>query len=438
MIHGETEADAWPFDIARYGDFTSNREYIRQTTGQFYSRRFVMTYPNEQLPAGRPLRKAPAYDAMTATGAQWGCSWGLEVPLVFAPPGFSETPTLKRSNAFPIVAEECSAVREGVGLLDISGFSRYEVSGTNVEAWLDRLMASRLPSAGHARLAPMLAPSGRLKGDLTIINWGEGNWWIMGSYYLRSWHMRWFQDHLEDGVTVRDISDATVGFGLAGPRSRDVLTSLTHQDVSHEAFGFMGCRELDIGLIRSKVVRLSVCGELGYEINCSALEHVALREMLLEAGRDQGIREFGFYAMNALRLEKSFGIWSAEFTQDRTPAMTGMDRWIDWTKTDFIGRDAALDAREKDSAPQRLVTLEIDADNADASGYEPVWVNDKRVGFTTSGGYGHHTGKSLAMALVDRHISDDTELSVHVVGKLQDARILTEPVWDPSGQRMRA
>ena len=438
MIHGETEADAWPMDIARYGDFTSNREYIRQTTGQFYSRRFVMTYPNEQLPAGRPLRKTPAYDAMTTAGAQWGCSWGLEVPLVFAPPGFSETPSLNRSNAFPLVAEECAAVREGVGLLDISGFSRYEVSGANAEAWLDRLMASRLPPAGRARLAPMLAPSGRLKGDLTIINWGEGNWWIMGSYYLRNWHMRWFQDHLEDGVTVRDISDATIGFGLAGPGSRDVLAGLTHQDVSHDAFGFMGCQELDVGLIRSKVVRLSVCGELGYEINCSALEHTALREMLLEAGRDQGIREFGFYAMNALRLEKSFGIWNAEFTQDRTPAMTGMDRWVDWTKTDFIGRDAALEAREKDSALQRLVTLEIDADNADASGYEPVWFNDKRVGFTTSGGYGHHTGKSLAMALVDRHISDNTQLSVHVVGKLQDARILAEPAWDPSGQRMRA
>ncbi|MEE3281046.1 MAG: glycine cleavage T C-terminal barrel domain-containing protein, partial [Pseudomonadota bacterium] len=432
------EADAWPMDIARYGDFTSNREYIRQTTGQFYSRRFVMTYPNEQLPAGRPLRKAPTYDAMTTAGAQWGCSWGLEVPLVFAPPGFSETPSLNRSNAFPLVAEECAAVREGVGLLDISGFSRYEISGANAEAWLDRLMASRLPPAGRARLAPMLAPSGRLKGDLTIINWGEGNWWIMGSYYLRNWHMRWFQDHLEDGVTVRDISDATIGFGLAGPGSRDVLAGLTHQDVSHDAFGFMGCQELDVGLIRSKVVRLSVCGELGYEINCSALEHTALREMLLKAGRDQGIREFGFYAMNALRLEKSFGIWSAEFTQDRTPAMTGMDRWVDWTKTDFIGRDAALEAREKDNALQRLVTLEIDADNADASGYEPVWFNDKRVGFTTSGGYGHHTGKSLAMALVDRYISDDAELSVHVVGKLQDAQILTEPAWDPLGQRMRA
>ena len=237
---------------------------------------------------------------------------------------------------------------------------------------------------------------------------------------------------------IRDISDATIGFGLAGPKSREVLASLTHQDVSHDAFGFMGCQEVDVGLIRSKVVRLSVCGELGYEINCNALEHIALREMLREAGRDHGIREFGFYAMNALRLEKSFGIWSAEFTQDRTPAMTGMDRWIDWTKTDFIGRDAAIDVRQNDTASQRLVALEIDADNADASGYEPVWLHGRRIGFTTSGGYGHYTGKSLAMALVDRYIKDDAELSVHVVGKLRDAQILTEPAWDPSGERMRA
>ena len=247
MIHGEAEADTWPMDIARYGAFASNREYIRQTTGQFYSRRFVMTYPNEQLPAGRPLRESPAHDAMSAAGCLWGCTWGLETPLLFAPPGFVETPTLKRSNAFPIVAEECEAVRERVGLVDISGFSRYEVSGPGAQRWLDRVMASRLPAPGRARLAPMLAPSGRLMGDLTVFNWGDGTWWIMGSYYLRQWHMRWFADWIAEldaaDVRVRDISDATVGFALSGPRSRDVLARLTHQDVSNEALPFMGWRD---------------------------------------------------------------------------------------------------------------------------------------------------------------------------------------------------
>ena len=442
MIDGEAEADVWPMDIARYGPFTSNREYIRQTTGQFYSRRFVMTYPNEQLPAGRPLRKSPAYDAMSAAGCLWGCTWGLETPLMFAPPGFEETPTLRRSNAFPIVAEECEAVRKRVGLVDISGFSRFEVSGSGAREWLDRIMASRLPAPGRAKLAPMLAPNGRLKGDLTVFNWGDGTWWIMGSYYLRQWHMRWFSDWiatLEAGdVSVRDISDATVGFALSGPRSRDVLAKLTHQDISNEALPFMGCATLDVGLVRARVGRLSVAGELGYEINVSAAEHIVLRQMLLEAGRDLGLCEYGFYAMNSLRLEKSFGIWSCEFTQGYTPGMTGMDRWIAWNKGEFTGREAALAEREKNTAPHKLVTLEVDALDADASGYEPVWKDGRRVGFITSGGYGHHAGKSLAMALIDvEHAQTGEELHTHVVGVERGARIIASSPYDPAGAAMR-
>jgi dimethylglycine dehydrogenase len=440
MMHGETETDAWPMDIARYGDFTSNREYIRQTTGQFYSRRFVMTYPNEQLPAGRPLKRAPAYSAMKEAGALWGCSWGLEVPLLFGPDGFEETPTLKRSNAFDIVAAECRAVREQAGLLDISGFSRYEVTGENAQEWLDKIMASRLPSAGRSRLAPMLAPSGRLKGDLTIFNWGDGRWWIMGSYYLRQWHMRWFNDHIgiNDHVTVRDISDDWVGFSLAGPNSRKIIQALTHQDMSAEALPFMGCTTVDVGLVRAKVGRLSVAGELGYEINCRAADHITLREILLAAGAEHGIREYGFYAMNSLRLEKSFGIWSAEFTQAYTPGMTGMDRWIPFSKGEFIGREAAQAEKENNSAPQRLVTLGLDEGDAEATGYEPVWSEGKRIGFITSGGYGHAIGRSLAMALVEPQFAEPgTRLMAHIVGVERGVEVLTPSPFDPEGKKMR-
>lgn len=438
MIHGEPEADAWSMDIARYGGFASNREYIKQTTGQFYSRRFVMTYPNEQLPAGRPLKKAPAYDAMTAAGAQWGCSWGLEVPLMFGPPGFKEVPTLKRSNAFEVVAVECRAVREAVGLLDITGFSRYEVTGPDAENWLNRVMAGRLPKPGRARLAPMLSPEGKLKGDLTLFNWGDGTWWIMGSYYLRQWHMRWFDDHLSGEVQVRDISDTVCGFSLAGPKARDVLSALTHQDVGNDALPFMGCTTMDVGLIRAKVGRLSVAGELGYEINCGALEHADLRDMLLQAGRDHGIREYGFYSLNSLRLEKSFGIWNAEFMQAYTPGMTGMDRWIDLDKGDFTGRDAALQEMKDDSASAKLVTLEVDAADADASGYEPVWKDGTRIGYVTSGGYGHTVKKSLAMALIDPALTaPGTELSVHVVGVERPAKVIGASPYDPTGSAMR-
>ena len=434
MIHGETEADAWPMDIARYGDFASNKEYIRQTTGQFYSRRFVMTYPNEQLPAGRPLKMAPAHSDMTAAGCRWGCTWGLETPLYFAPQGFAETPTLKRSNAHDIVAAECKAVRETAGLLDITGFSRFEVTGPNATAWLDRLMATKLPKPGRAKLAPMLGENGKLKGDLTLFNWGDGKWWIMGSYYLRQWHMRWFRSHMEDGVTVTDIADAICGFSVSGPAARKVAAKLTAQDIG--ALNFMGCGEFDLGLIRAKVGRLSVLGELGYEIHCQASEHIALRRMLLEAGAEFGIREVGFNALLSLRMEKSFGIWSAEFTQAYTPAETGMDRWMDWHK-DFIGKEAAQ-AEKKAGAKRKLVTLAIDSDDADATGYEPVWRDGKRIGFITSGAYGHTLRQPLAMALIaPQFAAPGTELSVHVVGVEKPAKVLAPSPYDPEGRAMR-
>ncbi|MFC3205373.1 GcvT family protein [Aquamicrobium soli] len=437
MVHGEPEADVFGMDIARYGEFASNREYIRQTTGQFYSRRFVMSYPNEQLPAGRPLKTAGAHADMDAAGARWGVSWGMEVPLYFAPEGFVEKPTLRRSNAFDIVAEECRAVRQGVGLLDITAFSRYEVSGPGAEPWLDRLLACALPRPGRARLAPMLGENGELKGDLTVFNWGDGTWWIMGSYYLRQWHMRWFERHLPEGVKVRDISDDVVGFSLAGPNARDVLEKVTHEDVSNASFGFLACRKLDVGLIRTRVGRLSVVGELGYEIHCRANEHATLRKTLLEAGRDLGIAEYGFAAVNSLRLEKSFGIWSREFTQDYTPAETGMDRWIDFGKQDFVGRHAALKAREE-GGHRRLVTLEVDSEDADAGGYEPIWKDGRLVGFVTSGGFGHTIGKSLAMALLDKEAAvTGMELSTHIVGIERGACVIAASPYDPEGRKMR-
>ena len=437
MIHGEPEADVFGMDVARYGDYAQNKRFIKETTGQFYTRRFVMTYPNEQLPAGRPLKKAPAYDAMTAAGCQWGASWGLEQPLYFANTAdFTETPTLKRSNAFEIVAEECKATRTAVGLLDISGFSRFAVSGAGATAWLDHIMASELPKPGRAKLAPMLSPEGKLKGDLTVFNWGDGTYWIMGSYYLREWHMRWFHDYMGENVEIRDISDATVGFSLSGPNSRKVLENLTDGPIADLAF--MGCGTFDIGMIRAKVGRLSVTGELGYEIHCSAAEHITLRETLLEAGADLGMREIGFNALLSLRLEKSFGIWSAEFTQAYTPGQTGMDRWIAWDKADFAGKAAAIAERDSTTPTQKIVTLEVDATDADASGYEPVWQGDKMVGFVTSGGYGHTVKKSLALAMIDQAAcAEGTALTVHIVGKEHPAKVIATSPYDPQGQAMR-
>jgi dimethylglycine dehydrogenase len=436
MIHGEPEADVYSMDVARYGKFAENRQYIKETTGQFYSRRFVMSYPNEQLPAGRPLKMAPAHDAMTQAGCRWGVSWDLETPLYFAPSkDFEENLTLKRSNAHDIVGAECKNARENVGMVDITGFSRFEISGPNAEKWLNKLLATKLPTPGRARLAVMLSAEGRLKGDLTLLNWGDGTWWLMGSYYLRSWHMRWFNDHLADGVQIRDLGEELCGFGLTGPNSRKVLQKLVHDEIT---LPFMGCTKADVGLVSARIARMSVAGELGFEINCRMGDHIKLRRILLDAGAEFGMQEYGFNAMLSMRLEKSFGIWSAEFTQDRTPGMTGMDRWIAWDKGDFIGREAARAERDGGGPAKRLVTLEVEADDADASGYEPVWAGDELVGFVTSGGYGHTVNKSLAMALVNvEQAVEGTSLKVHVVGKERAAKVIAPSPYDPTGQAMR-
>ena len=437
MIYGEPEADVFGMDVARYGKYAENKQYIKETTGQFYSRRFVMTYPNEQLPAGRPLKMSPAHDAMTNNGCRWGVSWDLEVPLYFAPKGFKETPSLKRSNAFEIVKNECLKVKNGIGLLDISGFSRFEVTGSKAEEWLNKVFSCKLPKVGKASLAPMLSQSGKLKGDLTIFNWGDGCWWIMGSYYLRNWHMRWFSENLISDVFIRDLGEDYCGFSISGPKSKELIKNLT--DSSIENLPFMGCGNYDIGLIRTKVGRLSVAGELGYEINCRMGDHIALRRILLENGQSFGIHEYGFNALLSMRLEKSFGIWSAEFTQGYTPGMTGLDRWISWEKNDFIGKQASHLEKTGNGPDQKLVTLEVDSNDSDASGFEPIWKNGKRVGFITSGGYGHRVQKSLAMGLINTDLAENgQEIDVHIVGKEKKARIIPASPYDPKGELMRA
>lgn len=434
MIHGAPEADVFGMDIARFGLHQSNKEYIRQTTAQFYARRFVMTYPNEQLPAGRRLKTSGAYNDMDAANARWGNVWGLEMPLYFAPDAdFAEPGTLRRSAAFPIVAEECATVENAAGLLDISGFSRFRITGAGAAAWLDRLLACNLPAPGKVKLAPMLAEDGRLKGDLTCFNWGDGSFWVMGSFYLREFHMRWFRDHMGPDVQIEDISEVINGFSINGPKARDILERISDTDLS--GLQMMQCMTADLGLHRVRLARLSLSGEMAFEINCNASEHAQLRKLLLGAGADLGLREVGFNAMLSLRLEKSIGIWNAEFTQGYTPAMTGLDRWIAWDKGDFIGKAAAQAA----PAPAQVLTmLEIDADAADSTGFEPVWHDGKIVGITTSGGYGHRLKRSFALALVDRDLATvGTALSVHVMGEERPANVIEMSPYDPGGKRMR-
>ena len=477
MIHGDPGHDIFGMDVARYGAFASGEDYLRDTTRQFYARRFVISYPNEELPAGRPLKTSPVHDTLAAEGARFGVSWGMETPQYFVTGdaagvdasggrgasggdasgggAFVETLTMRRSNAQCFVADEVRAVREAAGMFDASVYARYEVSGSGAAAWLDRLLACRLPAIGRVRLAPMLGHGGKLMGDLTVSRLAVDRFWLIGSYYLQEWHGRWFRDLLPpQGVEFKNLSDSWTGFALSGPRARDIVQPLVARDLSNAAFPFMSCGEMQIAArtpLTAVVARLSLTGELGYELYVPAASQPALLEALMSTGRTLGLRHIGNRALDSLRLEKSYGIWSTEFTQSTTPGMCGLDRHVAFDKGDFIGREGALRERETPSA-RVLVTLAIDATDADASGFEPVKLDDRLVGYTTSGAYGHHVGQSLALAYVDRDVVRDlaaidsggashggaAALTIDVIGETRAARLLTAPVFDPKGVRIRS
>jgi dimethylglycine dehydrogenase len=250
---------------------------------------------------------------------------------------------------------------------------------------------------------------------------------------MRQFHMRWFEKNMDIEVDIQDLSDSYGGFSINGPKSRDVLNALTISPKPE--LKMMECAEFDLDLYRVKISRLSLSGEMAFEINCLNSEHAGLRNLLLSAGEKIGIKEVGFDAMLSLRLEKSIGIWNAEFTQGYTLAMTGLDRWCDWDKGDFIGRNAA----QKSLNPKQVLTmLEIDADDADATGFEPVWQDDDVIGITTSGGYGHRMKRSYAFAMLDKtKVEIGKIVSVHVVGKKHSAKIIVSSPYDPAGNKMR-
>ncbi len=440
MTHGDPGFDVWGMDVARFGDW-ARPQYTTAKVRENYSRRFSITYPNEELPAGRPLRTTPIHDRLAARNAVWGASYGLEVANYFAPAGEEpfETPTFRRSNAFGPVGEECRAVRNSVGLFETSLFAKYEVSGPEAAAWLDGLLANRIPRAGRMTLAPMLKPDGGIMGDFTLANLGGDRFLIVGSGAAEDYHMRWFLRHKPAGVTVTAHGQRWTGLALAGPQAREVLAQVTQSDVGAEAFRFLDIRHMDVGMVPALVGRISFTGELGYEIYCRPDFQAALFDTLMAAGEPYGIRLFGGRALNSLRLEKSFGSWASEYRPIYGPEAAGMRPFVKLDKGAFVGRDCARD--ERTNGPRyRLISLAVDATDADASGDEPIWDGENVVGWVTSGGYGHTAQQSIALGYVQAAVADSERtdgFGVEILGERRPARRLLEPLVDPGGARMR-
>jgi dimethylglycine dehydrogenase len=439
IVEGDPGMNVWAMDVSRFGDYAT-MAYTNARVQENYRRRFSITFPNEELPAARPLRTTPVYQELKARGAVFGAAYGLEQALWFAPPGTEpmEEPTFRRSNAFGPVGEECRALRAGVGLLEISGFAKYQVIGPGAEIWLSGMLANRMPREGRLLLSPMLNPRGRLIGDFTVAKLAPERFMIFGSGIAEGYHMRWFEAHMpESSVDVRSLRSELVGFSIAGPASRELLSRVTRNDVSNEAFPFMSIRPMDVGMVPGLVGRITFTGDLGYEIWVKPDYQLNLYRSLLAAGEDLGLRHLGGRALNSLRLEKSFGSWTREFTPDYTPLEAGLERFVDLRKNDFIGRDAVLE--EKQNGPKRrLVTFVIDDNSVDVNADEPVFHDDQVVGWVTSGGYAHHVGRSVALAYVPTELADAGDgFQVEILGDRRPATIVREPLFDPQAKRMR-
>ncbi len=356
MIEGEPERDVFAMDVARFGRWI-NAGYTLPKVTENYQTRFSVSYPNEELPAARPNRTTPMYDIFTGMGAVWGQQYGLEVVNYFAQgsePTY-ETPSFRRSDAFGAVAREVAGVRGGVGINELQNFGKYRIAGPKARAWLDRIMAGRVPEPGRLSLTPMLSPRGRLIGDFTISCLGETEFRLTASYGSQNYHMRWFLKHQEDGVSIENISDTATGFQIAGPRSRAVLDACTRIDVGD--LRFLDVRRMVVGMTDCLVQRVSYTGDLGFEIYCDPMGQRQLWATLWAEGQNHAMVPFGMRAMMSLRLDRFFGSWLSEFSPDYTAAETGLDRFISFRKPfDFIGRAAAEEraSRGPGAPPGRL------------------------------------------------------------------------------------
>ena len=447
MVEGDPGSDVWAMDVARYGDWAT-LAYTNAKVRENYSRRFRIRFPNEELTAARPLRTTPIYDRLESAHAVFGEYCGLEHALWFAPSIAEghENITFHRSNAHPHVAAECRAVEQGVGLIETSNYGKIEVSGPAAEEWLSRVMANRVPPIGRIALTPMLNDRGRLIGDFTMCRLAADRVLLVGTYAAESYYLRWFERHLSPGVTVRPCTMEHVGLAIAGPGSRSLLQGLVHEDLSNAAFPFLAFRRLDIGMIPALVGRLSFTGELGYEIWVSPEYQRALYALLVSAGAGRGMRPFGGRALNAMRIEKSFGNWAREYRPIYGPFEAGLGRFVDFRKTEFIGRAAALEERDQ-GGRRRLATFAVEVPEsgsrtdaaADAIGDEPIWHAGKVVGWVTSGGYGHRIGRSLALGYIEAALEGESQgFEIEILGERRVAHRLAGAPYDPTGERMRA
>ncbi len=440
IVEGQPSDNMWELDVRRFDDYASSNRYVAARACEIYGREYAIHYPEEELPAGRPLKTGPLYDRLLAKGAVFGARFGWERPLWFARNGSARDEySFRRANWHAAVGEECAAVRSGVGVLDQTSFAKYEVSGPGAKDFLDRLCTNKIPaSTGRMALTQMCTPKGGIECDVTVTKLGEDHYYVVSAAATELHDYAWMARHLpEDGsVRLENITSQLATLTLAGPRSRDLLQALTDTDCSNEAFRFFRCQEFHVGMVPVRALRVSFVGELGYELHHAAEYQRRLYDLLMEEGEQHGIVDWGYRALDSMRLEKAYRLWGTDMSADWTPFEAGMDRFVKLEKGDFIGRDALVRQRER-GLERALVCLVVDAADADCHGYEPVWAEGAVIGYVASGGYGHTVQQSIAFGYLPvRYSEPGIELGVDILGERRTARVAAQPLYDPKNERL--
>ncbi len=443
VAHGQPEWDVWPLDSRRYLEYANDRFTLAKAI-ETYQNEYGIGYPAEERPAGRPAKASPVYQRLKDKGARFGARGGWERAVYFPAPGDPAAPELsfRRPAWHAAVERECRAAAERVAVLDLPGFTKFEVSGPGARGWLDRMVAGVVPRPGRTALNYFCAPSGGIVTEMTLTNLGDDRFWLISAAAGERHDEHWLREHLPPQAGAVHLENVSARYGtliVVGPRSRELLAALTPARLDNEAFPWLAQRTIEIGYTRAIAMRVNYVGELGWELHLP-VEHLAsVYDLVWEAGQALGIHDYGLYAMDSLRLEKCYRSWKADLTTEYTPLMASLERFVRLDKPGgFIGHEALK--REAAAGPrERFVPLIVEAGDADAAAVSIVYSGGQVVGLVTSGGYGYRLRQSIALAYVRTDLATPgTVLEIEILGTRRRAVVGREPLYDPDNLRLRA
>ena len=443
VVNGEPDWDVWPLDCRRYPGF-ADRSYTLAKALEIYQNEYGIGYPQEERPAGRPALASPLYEELRTAGAVYGARGGWERAVYYFKPGdpAGEECSFRRPHWHRAVARECAAVAHSVAVMDLPGFTRFEVAGAGAAEWLDHLFAGQLPQPGRVRLSYACSPRGGIVMEATVMRWPDGRFWLLSAAAAARHDEEWLRSHLAlrfGAVTVENLSAHYGTLVVAGPRSRELLSRLTEADLTNAAFPWLSGRSLRIAGVELLAMRVNYVGELGFELHVANSELAAVYGRLRNSGADLGLAHFGLYAMESLRLEKCYRSWKADLTTEYSPLAASLGRFVELDKAaPFIGREALR--REATEGPcQRFVPLLVESGDADAAPVSIVFRAAERVGLVTSGGYGYRLNRSIALAYVRADLAlPGTPLEVEILGERRPAVVGREPLYDAENARLRS